>query len=76
MRAKINYDQILGSLEETYDCEADPGYMEKNPVKLKLYHRVVQGAKRDLVSPHRKLLWHTDDYWSGLEVRLYSLLIE
>ena len=69
VRAKINYDQILGTLEETFNCEPDSDYMDRNPVKLKFYHRVVQGAKRDLVSPNRKLLWHTDDYWSGLEVR-------
>merc|ERR1719150_1526834 len=46
----------------TYKCEVDQDYMESNPVRMVFYHKKVQKAKRTL-------LWHKDDYWSGLEVR-------
>merc|ERR1719492_341915 len=36
--------------------------MVSNPVRLVLYHKKPQKSKRTL-------LWHSDDYWSGLEVR-------
>merc|ERR1719394_1281606 len=62
VRAKIAADPMYGDVENTYKCEADPKYMESNPVRLVMYHKKVQKAKR-------KLTWHTDEYWEGLEVR-------
>jgi len=62
VRAKVASDPMEGDITDTYQCEADEDYMKWNPVKLVLYHRKPSKAKRTL-------LWHTDDYWEGLEVR-------
>ena len=62
VRTKINADPMTGDIEDTYVCEPDKDYMASNPVRLVLYHKKPQKSKRTL-------LWHSDDYWSGLEVR-------
>jgi len=62
VRTKMSSDPMVGDVTETYKCEPSAEYMKWNPVKLRLFHRQPAKAKRTL-------LWHKDDYWSGLEVR-------
>jgi len=62
VRAKVSSDPIVGDITDTYQCEPEEEYMRWNPVRLVMYHSKPAKAKRTL-------LWHTDDYWKGLEVR-------
>ena len=67
VRTKVNADPMSGDIEDTYKCEPDEDYMESNPVRLVLYHKKPQKAKRSL-------LWHSEDYWSGLEVNVIQIV--
>jgi len=62
VRTKMASDPMEGDITDTYQCEPDEEYMKWNPVRLMLFHSKPAKAKRTL-------LWHTDDYWKGLEVR-------
>jgi len=62
VRAKVSSDPIVGDITDTYQCEPEEEYMKWNPIRMILYHSKPAKAKRTL-------LWHTDDYWKGLEVR-------
>ena len=62
VRVKLNADPMVGDETEVYQCQPDRQYMKDNPVKITFYHNEVAKAKRTL-------LWHSDDYWEGLEVR-------
>jgi len=62
VRTKMAADNYDGDPSTVYHCEPDRDYMKNNPVRLTMYHR--QPAKTK-----RTLLWHSDDYWEGLEVR-------
>lgn len=62
VRVKLNADPMEGDVTKVYQCWPDKEYMKWNPVKLTLWHNEVARAKRTL-------LWHSDEYWEGLEVR-------
>lgn len=62
VRTKATSDPMVGDVTSVYHCEASQEYMKWNPVKLRLFHKQPAKAKRTL-------LWHTEDYWSGLEIR-------
>ena len=62
VRVKLNADSMIGDETEVYQCQPDRQYMKDNPVRITFYHNEPAKAKRTL-------LWHTDDYWEGLEVR-------
>ena len=62
VRTKMSSDPMVGDVSAVYHCEPSKKYMKWNPVKLRLFHNKPAKAKRTL-------LWHTDDYWKGLEVR-------
>jgi len=62
VRVKLNADPMEGDVTQVYQCQPDREYMKWNPVKLTLWHNEEAKAKRTL-------LWHTDEYWEGLEVR-------
>jgi len=62
VKAKVAADPMEGDITDTYQCEVDKEYMKWNPVRLIMYHSKPTKAKRTL-------LWHSDDYWEGLEVR-------
>ena len=62
VRTKMAPDPMQGDHTSVYHCEPSEEYMKWNPVKMMLYHNQPAKAKRTL-------LWHTEDYWSGLEVR-------
>ena len=62
IRVALNPDPMLGDTPTTYGCPIDPNYMAYNPVRVTFWHREPARAKRSLV-------WHTDEYWTGVEVR-------
>ena len=61
-KVKLNSDPMLGETMNVDHCRPDPVYMRDNPIKLTFYHNEVAKTKRTL-------LWHSDEYWEGLEVR-------
>lgn len=62
VRTKMTSDPMVGDVSSVYHCEPSAEYMKWNPVKMRLFHKQPAKAKRTL-------LWHKEDYWSGLEVR-------
>ena len=62
VRTRMEPDPMDGDITTVYQCQPDSKYMQWNPVRLTLWHNEVARAKRTL-------LWHSDEYWEGLEVR-------
>ena len=60
VKVKLNSDPMVG--DNVDHCRPEVNYMKDNPVRLRLYHNEVAKAKRTL-------LWHSEEYWEGLEVR-------
>jgi len=62
IRVALNPNPMSSDASTTYSCPIDPNYMAYNPVRVTFWHFNPAPAKRSLV-------WHSHDYWSGVQER-------